>query len=272
MKTVLFKTVNKKNIIVGFDDPNINPIETNTKVAEEITKTNIYKQISGINEEIKSKLKAAGDSRKFSRNAQSPQQTKKYHEDFLFRFRQATELQAEIKNLNPEFKKTQKDLIKSKAVYFEVNPEKEKIISEDEYKVLLEKIKTAITNDKVIDIDGKEHLNNIGKDYFKKDGDVWKYTKISDYGIEIPADSFLTKDLSKEQMIEIQEQENNERIKKLSITEKTTEKTSMIESVANQSVNLRSKLEIQGETAAKSLTQSKNFYNSEVEKIEIKYA
>jgi len=271
-KTVVFKEIKGKKMLIGFSDPCIDPVATQVVLKSEIKKTDAYKNGKALFKEIDEKLKSAADSFRFSKEAKTESEQKKHWKDHEYRLIQVEELREKLRPILSEMKDAEKKIIEEKAIYFEPNPKKEKIISDEEFKDILVKLKTALENGKIIDIDGNEYANNVGVEFYHKVSKKWVYVKINDYGVEIPSSAILIKNLTSEQKTEIAEQTNIERISALSATDKASEKDAAIEGLGHQAATMRSSLEIQGISAAKALTQSQDWYNTELQKIEVKYA
>lgn len=81
---------------------------------------------------------------------------------------------------------------------------------------------------------------------------------------EFHGSAIESKDLNDGQREEI-------RVQGLTVEGKDAEKAAAIDSSANAAGSMKTKLEIQGSTAAKALTDSKAWYQIEVDKIEVKY-
>lgn len=110
-----------------------------------------------------------------------------------------------------------------------------------------------------------------GAEYYINVMGVWTKSKTEEIGVDIPEGTTLTSDLSDQQRTEIAEQDNTERIAKLSSADSAVEYGAQKDGVLNQAVAMRSKLEIQGVSIADALTQSQAFLAEEDAKLKIIY-
>ena len=122
---------------------------------------------------------------------------------------------------------------------------------------------SATENNCYVDINLKEICDNRGKTAWIKSGGKWSGRSITKIGDEIKTGEIT------EVNEEIIAQLESERISKLSAKEKEAEKTAAINSLGSQAAFMRSTLEIQGDI--KALEKSKEWYNTEVEKVNVKY-
>jgi len=129
------------------------------------------------------------------------------------------------------------------------------------------------TENEQITINGEVVEDFRGKQYFYKADGSWVESEIiSDLGITkntVVADEYQDQaiekaDLTPEQLEEI-------RVQGLSAEEKTAEKENAIDQAATQAATMRSKLEIQGATAAKAKADAQAWYQEQLIIIEAKY-
>lgn len=161
-----------------------------------------------------------------------------------------------------------KELFMANPVYF--HPKQgESLITDDEATAIETAMISATENNCYVDINLKEICDNRGKTAWRKISGKWAKRDISILGDDLKAGEILQSDLSESEQLEITEQLENERISKLSAKEKEAEKTAATNSLGSQAAFMRSTLEIQGDS--KALEKSKEWYNAEVEKINVKY-
>ena len=173
-------------------------------------------------------------------------------------------IQAEKIIITPQ---NRRELFKQFAIY--LNTPNEIFITDKEAETIIHKMKTIKNEDILLDINLKEICDNRGKIVWRKISGKWMKRDISILGDDLKAGEILQNNLSESESLEITEQLESERISKLSQSEKEIEKQSMMDSIANQAVTMKLKLEIQNDL--KALEKSKEWYNSEIEKINIKY-
>lgn len=166
----------------------------------------------------------------------------------------------------PESQKSKRlALIQKHAVYFHPSP-REKIVSNETWAELKEKHEKRKERE-VVALDGRVLADYIGKiDHRRnKAGKLEQFT-IEDLGV-IPAKPELNEAEAKEYA----EQIETERIAAMKKADRDTEKLAVIDSLADRAALMRSKGEIQGKTAAASLSDATAWYNAEVAKVEAKY-
>jgi hypothetical protein len=179
---------------------------------------------------------------------------------------------AEIRKIYPEMKLFSKELILKHAIYFGTNvPFEYKIVKDDEARELFIKFEAAANKSCKLSAALEEIDDNRNVVTWKKTGDNWKKNVIVKLEEKINPSEIKESDLTVEQQEEINIQLNKERIDALSDEDRQKEKEMMIEAILNQSINMRSGLEIQGVPAADALLQAQTWYNTEVIKVEELY-
>jgi hypothetical protein len=268
--TVLTEKIGGFIIVKGFDRPVIEPFETRKKVEIEIKKTDEWKAFDAKKKAIENECKMAAQARKskaLARKNKNVADVEKYHADDLMRTKNAENLMAEMGPIKKAMQKKHKELMNSQAVYFSPRPGEE-IIEPTEVFTLSEKVK-ALKSNEVLLRDGTVKPDFVGKSYWKKGASGWAKNTITEIGKKIPTGGKLPEDLTGDEQTEISEQLNLERIGKLSISDKESEKLGVIDGLAGQAATMKSKLEIQSDSQA--LQKSQDWYNAEVLKIEEVY-
>ena len=177
-------------------------------------------------------------------------------------------MQDQIKDLMPTLKKETEDIFENHVKYFEP-VSYENIIEESEYEDLKTKLETALSNNNVLDINGKEIVNNVGKIVYKKTGGDWSEKKITKLGVKIATGEKIFSEHTSEEKEEIKNSLETQRISSLSSQEKTTEKNNRNNKLLAIASDMKNKLEIQNDPDA--LTKSQNWYNAELALLETKY-
>lgn len=260
-----------QTIVKGFDFPVIDPHRTREKVAVAIRQADESRAFSDKRKAIENECKMAGQSRTSEIAAKKNNNiadAEKHHSDYLRRFENASDLMNEMLPLKRAYNQKLKSLRKSQAIFF--TPRNgEEILENNEMATLSEKYR-GLNKNQVLLRDGSVKSDFVGVEYWKKSTDgKWSKNMISQIGKNIPTGGKRKEDLTQEERAEISEQLNLERISKLSSGGKESEKLQVIDSLAGQAASMRSKLEIQNDSAA--LTKSQDWYNVEVAKLDEVY-
>ena len=273
MKTILSKEIDGHNIIIGFSRPSIDPVATREVVEPLLYDTPEVKQIGQIDKEIGDIRKLARASRDSYKIAYENRDKKmiETHEDDIKRYRiMIEEKLTELYPLKKQLEIKKREFTISKAVYFE--PKKGENIISDEIAGELCLKTNALDKGQKLNVEGFIVPDYRGKIYHLKGSDGWSVKKIETLG-EIPESGAVeASKLTPDQRSEIAEQANAKRIIELSTIDKQTEKIGIIDSLAGQAAMMRSKLEIQGTTVSKALTDSRAWYETEVSKVDLIYA
>jgi hypothetical protein len=248
-KTVLFADVDGHEVISGFGEPVIDPVETAKVVNAALPETDEYKALEAKKaqyaEAATARAKAAHD------------RDQKAYDDAMAAMRT---YQEETKPLAEAYSEKIYALRRELAVYFEPKPG-EVMIADDEVKKLSEAIKNR-PDGVFIKRDGSQVKDNRGTVYFRKVSKKWQRTQVVRLGDTIPKDAVLEADLTPEQKIEIE----RDRVAALPDTDKGKEKDAAIKDALKAAADMRSSLEIQGDVDA--LAKSQTQYNAEVKRIE----
>lgn len=273
MKTILTKEIDGHDIIIGFSRPSIDPVATREVVEPLLYETPEVKQIGQIDKEIGDIRKLARASRDSYKIAYANRDKKmiEAHEDDIKRYRiMVEEKLTELYPLKKQLEIKKREFTISKAVYFE--PKKGENIISDEIADELCLKTNALDKGQKLNTEGFIVPDYRGKIYHLKGPDGWSVQKIETLG-EIPESGAVeASKMTANQRSEITEQANIKRITDLSAADKQTEKVGIIDVLAGQAAMMRSKLEIQGTTASKALSDSKAWYTAEVTKVDLKYA
>ena len=262
MKTRITQNIDGYDIIIGIGEAQIDPVATMPKVENALRETDEYKSVEAKKQELSVILNGAAQALKNARNSKTQSEKNGYVTEYQQSLEKSKAIENELKDLIAPLQAKQQELILKHAVYF-TPKQGESIITPEEATVIENAMITATRNNKFLDVNMQEICDNRGKTaWLKKDG-KWSRREITKLGDEIKAGEIT------EINDEIIAQLEAERIAGLSVTDKAKEKESVIASLKTQAVQMRMGLEIQGDKDA--LSKSQEWYNEEVQKVEVKY-
>ena len=252
-KTVLYKEIDGHKIIIGFDYPTIDPVETKKIVDVAIKDTPEYQALED------KKAEFAQAVQDFNAAAKARDKEKFSHAQSAMKVRQE-----ELKPLADEYAEKLVALRTEHAVYFE--PRMGEVIrTSDEVKDLVAALE-ARPEGTFISLDGKTIQDNRGTVYFKKTSGKWKRTHIVKLGEEIPSGAKTEDALSASETVEIERQ----RIQALTPQEKASEKADALDKALIQAENMDRSLEIQGDPDH--IAKSKAWLDGRTSEIESLYS
>jgi len=264
--------LDKDNLIIGVTIAAMAGKETNKKVK---VKLQITKEMGELNNHKKQMEIYANSSKQERKSAQinlmrkRTAEAEKNHKNFLEYENKIQETMALMMPLLLKIEKMRKDLTFSEAVYFE-QKEGEKLISPEEA-TEIRGLLADLGENKRLKEDKTEIDDYRGWKGYEKINDVWTEKEITDIN-DVPGSGKLASELTPGESDEVKDQLQLNRINALSSAEKDIEKASIIENLSMQAAQKRSAMEIQGKTSAKSLTDSKAWYDAEAAKVEAKYS
>lgn len=257
-KTVLYEKIDGHDVIMGFDRPTVDPVETAKIVNEAIKDTSEFQVIEAKKAEYTKAVQALSEIQKKYRNGGKPSredQDKWNHALGVMSLRQD-----ELKPLAVDLADKIISLRREHAVYFE--PRLGEVIkTEDEVNALADKIKSRKPGI-VITVSGDMIEDNRGRVFFHKSSKKWIKGKILRLGDKIPSGATLEVNVTDTQRDEIEK----DRVSALPESEKATERTRAMNAAINTAADMRSKLEIQSDP--KALEKSQAAYQEEVARIE----
>lgn len=276
MKTKITQNIDGYDIIIGIGEAQIDGVATDKVTIPLLKDTAEYIAVEKAKNELSvaagERYKAAGECNKiqtgilFAKDEETKKQLKFELQKMSLLYQQKAITQKEkeeaLKPLAQPLMAKRKELFMANSVYFQPK-EGETIITSDEATAIETAMISATENNCYVDINLKEICDNRGKTAWSKSGGTWSSRSITKLGDEIKSGEIT------EINDEIIAQLESERISKLSAKEKEAEKTAAINSLGSQAAFMRSTLEIQGDS--KALEKSKEWYNAEVEKINLKY-
>lgn len=180
------------------------------------------------------------------------------------------EVEDNLKEIGGRLKIKEKEIRRANTVYCDYEGHPEKMMVEDSRAADLLTASAGISKNQKIDIDGNVIDDFRGKEHnHKNESGSWVIGKIDKLGESLPDGSVLTEDLTDSDRAEIHAQNETERIAGLSADGKAVELAGMIKNTMAQSVQMKSELEIVGDALA--LNKAQEFYQGEVERLEVVY-
>ena len=263
-KTVIFKTIDGHDVIMGFDRPTVDPDETAKIVnghagepglihatpeyqaaqAKKAEYAQAVSELSAIQKKYKKGAKVSSEDQNAWNTALGVMSVR----------------QDELVPLARALKDKTLALRREHAVYFE--PRRGEVIkTAAEVDALAVKVKARKLGT-VIALDGSVIEDNRGRVFYRKAGGKWGRTHIVRLGDPVPKDAVLDQNVTDTQRNEIE----RDRVSALSATEKATERERAMQGALNMAADMRSRLEIQSDS--KALAKSKAAYEAEVVRIE----
>jgi hypothetical protein len=263
LKTRITQNIDGYNIIIGIGDAQIDGVATMPIVETALKETDEYKSVEAKKQELSIILNMAAQALKNARTAKTQSEKNGYVTEYQQSLEKSKAIENELKELIAPLQVKQQELILKHAVYFQ--PKSGEVIISTADAVKIENAMIAATvNNKFLDVNLQEICDNRGKTVWIKSGGKWSKREIIKIGDEIKSGEIT------EINDEIIAQLEAERITSLSASDKAKEKESIIASLKTQAVQMRMGLEIQNDSAA--LQKSQDWYNAEVQKVEIKYS
>jgi hypothetical protein len=262
MKTRITQNIDGYDIIIGIGDAQIDGVATMPIVETALKETDEYKSVEAKKQELSIILNMAAQALKNARTAKTQSEKNGYVTEYQQSLEKSKAIENELKELIAPLQTKQQELILKHAVYFQ--PKEGEVIISTADAVKIENAMIAATvNNKFLDVNLQEICDNRGKTaWIKKDG-KWAKREITKIGDEIKSGEIT------EANDEIIAQLETERIASLTPTERNKEKAVIIQGLLTQSIQMKSGLEIQGDSQA--LKKSQDWYNAEVSKVELKY-
>ena len=262
MKTRITQNIDGYDIIIGIGEAQIDGVKTMPIVTEALKLTDEYKSVEAKKQELSVVLNQAASAMKNARDSKTQSDKNKFVAEYQQNLEKSKSIQEDLKLLIAPLQGKEKELIQKHAVYFQPK-EGETVITTEEAETIETAMQNATSNNKFLDVNLKEICDNRGKTAWSKSGGKWSKREITKIGDEIKAGEIT------EVNDEIIAQLESERIASLTPLEKSKEKESIIASLKTQAVQMRMGLEIQNDKDA--LKKSQEWYNSEAQKVEIKY-
>lgn len=270
MKTVFHATIDGHEIVLGFGDPHIAPVETFAIVEPLLREIPAWKALAAALAEIQ-RLRVAQSRLKVPANA-SPQHTwtpaqqqavREWNELAVA----VTAIELRLPELVSAFEEAKRAMVIEHAVYFHPR-EGEDIITEEQH-AELSGAWAELRDGFALKLDGTLVPDLRGRTYWRCAKGVWERQDITALGREPVADSIAEAKLTGEQRQEIAEQADAERVAMLTPEERESERDAALWVAIAQAGQMRSELEIAGD--AKALAKSQAWYAEEAARIAEKY-
>lgn len=271
MKTITVKNIDGLNIITNIGNVNglIDPEATKKIVKVEITKTDIHKEIQKIKKQMSVYARQAHEAMKHAKKSSTEADKNKFVTESNARRLQFNEEMEKMKPLAVQLNKEYKTMMVEKAVYF-TPTQGEEILPDEEVDDIEQKMIAATQAGKLLDRDKNEVDNYVGKSFWKEVSGRWERTDFNIIGVAPVAGSSEISDLTEEQVSEILEQLEMDRIDGLSSVNKDVEKNNILALLLTQSAMKKTELDILGDKDA--LTKAQAWLADETVKVELKYA
>jgi len=252
-KTVLYQEVDGHKIIIGFDNPTIDPVETNRKVSVILKETDEWKAVEAKKAEFADACEAMitakkkGDASAY-KDAQARMQVR----------------QEEARPLAIALKEKIDSLKRENAVYFTPRNGEVIVVASEAHK-LLDAVKKR-PQGTYITLEGSTVEDHRGKTFFRKVKGKWGRTDIVRLGDKVPSDAVLDEKMTEAQWLEIEK----DIIAALPEDARAREKEKRESQALKAAESLRSELEIKGDAGA--LKQAQKWYQDEMARIEALFA
>lgn len=275
MKTAIFEEIEGHKIIRGFSRLSIDP-ESTKKAAKAIANEdnlakNIRQSIAKTNLEIKSLRKEMGklltDGRKI-KNSQLPdkdKQLKKIEARFLVKEEEVNIKREQLKDHYRDLKARTDEILNQSTIYFETTA-KEIRLNENQYINLITKMKSK-KGAELLTADGEIITDKRGVIFWQKKGNTWTEKTINKLGEDIPEDGKV--ELNAIEQKEINDQQNKNRISKLTTEQKAAEKNRHMDILLNQAAIMKAKLELQDDSDA--LAKAKQWLKDKEDEVKAMY-
>ena len=285
MKTKITETIDGIKIIRAIGEAQIDPESTKPIAGEKLIASDEYKAFVAKQNEIAPYIITA---RTASNNAKkmyvmeysstSASDKAKYAAEKTRYANEAAAANAvieakrgELEQIVVALNEKRRSLINENAVYFMPKPG-EKNIEDSEAEIIRAKMTEAIQKEKLLadDLSLVDDYRNVT--VWLKSGGQWSSREILTLGDKPAASEKLESDITEAERTEIANQIEKDRIKKLSVSEKTAEKTASLAILLSQAAQKKTELEIMGATASQATKDAKAWYDAEVAKVEKIYA
>lgn len=263
MKTRITQNIDGYDIIIGIGEAQIDGVATMPIVENALRETVEYKSVEAKKQELSIILNMAAQALKNARTAKTQSDKNKFVAEYQQNLEKSKAIENELKELITPLQAKQQELILKHAVYFRPK-EGEVIISTADAAKIENAMIAATVNNNFLDVNLQEICDNRGKTAWIKSSGKWQKREITKIGDEIKSGEIT------EINDEIIAQLEVERIASLTPTERNKEKAAIIQGLLAESINMKTGLEIQGDSQA--LKKSQDWYNAEVKKVEALYS
>lgn len=268
LKTRITQNIDGYDIIIGIGEAQIDPVQTNPVMIQNLILTDEYKAVESKKKEMTPICAQILQLKKDHKSATNISDKNKISYEYQKKNEELAVLELQLRDLSVPLLEKQKELIVKHAVYFQPK-EGEEIISLEDAEIINTKMSEVADKGMWLDVNLKEICDYRAQTAWIKT-DKWLSREIVKLGDDLKSGEILQNKLSESQLDEISEQLDLEAISKMSTVEKSVEKALIISNLARQASEMRSTLEIQGDS--KALLKSQEWYKSEVEKVNSRYS
>lgn len=267
MRTLLYKQIEKFQIITGFSQLTPDPVETKKKIIPLLLDDPKIKRIGELIIQKGRLIEAVHQIYNIARNKKRKPDVMQISQIENYK-KQIAEINQELQELEKYRQQKTNEYRRTNAVYFDPAPG-EVVKPDEEIEILKDKF-INLPKNYHLDINGNLIPDFSGHKYWIKNGETWKRLSYS-FGETPNPMAIITEKLTKEEMAEISEQLEKERIALLSPADKEKEKERIINQLSREAVIKKEALEIQGVAAETAFAEAQEWYNEQVVLIEARY-
>jgi hypothetical protein len=260
MNTVITKNIDGYQIVFGFSQLAIDPEGTKAKVRELAEQTPEHAALLDKKNEL---IKICKKKNKIIGEISSGKGGKKKLDELAKVEAEQSEIVRECNEKTGELFETTKKIRENNLEYF--GPTRGEYEVDDKSLALIQKQLDALQPGYLLEYEGGQIPNNRGQKYCLKKGGRWEIKTIEKLGETIPKKAKAPADLEPDEIAAINKQLKIEQVEGLSARQKKLMKQREIESIEEQAVTMRSKLEIKGENAAQALDTVRQWTADQIE-------
>lgn len=274
MKTLITKEIDGYTVLTGITSPTIDPVATIEVVRPILAETEEFKALQAASKSIEAERQKANEAFvAAAASVRSGKETERQrHELDVKEHREvADKLMVGLAPLVNALEQRRRALTVEHAVYFE--PRVNEVHVGDEEAAEVAESLARLNKIEKLTIDGELVPDFHGMTFWRKSPDGWDKEDVWKVGDDPYAwGGILQSDLTAEQLAEIAEQLERERIAAMKPADRQAEKTARIDELATQAALRRSADEIRGMSAKDALAASKAWYDEQVAALEELYA
>lgn len=257
MKTVKYVKKDGYQVVVGFDTLRIDPVETANKVKETMRREGLPEEVK----RTKQRIAELWSQYKAARKAPAPAL-----EQWQMAYDEANAANAEAHKVLTERIRELRD---KEAVYMHVRPG-EMRLEPNEIEALVTKAHALRCNEALL-VNGDIIPDMVDTEYYVQTEAGLKRRVIDQLGVTPPSDARVAAQLTPEEIVEIKNAEEKERIGRLGLAARDAERMRAIAGVKSNAVTMRSQWEIEGLGSKEALDLTRKWYEQQISKIEERY-
>jgi hypothetical protein len=270
MKTVFHATVDGHEVVLGFGDPHIAPVETYAIIEPLLAQLPEYVAARQAGLALAQARQAAAYVLSMARAALAAgRRTEGDHlnAEYRVREREIESMAAALTPLVEAFEARKRALVEEHAIYFHPRPG-EDLIS-DEQAAPLQEAWADRREGYALKLDGSMIPDHRGRTFWRKYNGAWEEQIITALGLEPVAGAVAEDALDAEQRTEIAEQAEAARVAALTPEARDAEREQALQGAVARAAAMRSELEIAGDADA--LAKSQALYAAAQAEIAAKY-